>query len=421
MKLSINKESDNYCANIVQIKEVFPIKDADNIVKTIIFGNSVIISKQINVGDIVLYFNSGTQLSEDFCKYNNLYSDCLLNLNTNKTGYFSHQRRVKAINLKKTDSDGIILPLNSLDYLPVKLDFKINDQFTSINDIEICKKYIVKVKDSSSTKQSSKKEPKVKLKDLLVQNQFKFHNNTPHFAKNLEKINTIDTLIVTRKYHGSSGIVSNVLVKKQLSWLDKLLLKLKFDIKTEEYGFVYSSGKPKSELPKGIESKFNTWKNNGTSFYKDNLIWIKAYEKLKDKTEKGITLYFEIVGQGIQGNDYTYGFEHEIFVYRITSTNVDGKTFEFSWKQVKDYCNKFEIKYVQEYEIFQNNNENLEDVLNDYKTSYLNKSYPDCKIDEGICVRIESTNEIFKLKSPKFLKMESDNQEKEITNIEDEQ
>jgi Zn-dependent M16 (insulinase) family peptidase len=53
------------------------------------FGNSVIISKQINVGDIVLYFNSGTQLSEDFCKYNNLYSDCLLNLNTNKTGYFT--------------------------------------------------------------------------------------------------------------------------------------------------------------------------------------------------------------------------------------------------------------------------------------------------------------------------------------------
>lgn len=420
MKLSINKESENYCANIVQIKEVFPIKDADKIQKTIIFGNSVIISKDIKVGDVVLYFNSGTQLSEDFCKYNNLYSDCLLNLNTNKTGYFSHQRRVKAISLKKTDSDGIILPLDSLNYIPVKLDFKLNDQFTSINDIEICKKYVIKVKECSNNKQNTKKEPKVKLKNLLVKNQFKFHNNTPHLAKNLEKINTIDTLVITRKYHGSSGIVSNVLIKKQLSWLDKLLLKLKFDIKTEEYGFIYSSGKPKSELPKGVEAPFINWKNAGKDYYKED-IWKKAYKKLKDKTEKGITLYFEIVGQGIQGNDYTYGFEHEIFVYRITSTNVDGKTFEFSWKQIKDYCNKFEIKHVQEYEIFQNNNENLEAVLDDYKVNYLNKSYPDCKIDEGICVRIESTNEIFKLKSPNFIKMESDLQEKEITNIEDEQ
>jgi hypothetical protein len=57
----------------------------------------------------------------------------------------------------------------------------------------------------------------------------------------------------------------------------------------------------------------------------------------------------------------------------------------------------------------------LDESLLDYlQQKYLNKSYPDCKIDEGICIRLRNTDEIFKLKSPNFIKMESDNQENEV-------
>lgn len=57
-------------------------------------------------------------------------------------------------------------------------------------------------------------------------------------------------------------------------------------------------------------------------------------------------------------------------------------------------------------------------LLGYLQQKYLNKSYPDCKIDEGICVRIRETDEIFKLKSPNFTKMESDNQENEVEEVE---
>lgn len=209
--------------------------------------------------------------------------------------------------------------------------------------------------------------------------------------------------------HNSSGIVSNVLVIRKLSFFEKLLNKLNFNIPTEEYGFIYSSGKPKSETPKGIISDSSNWKTGNQSFYNDD-IWYRAYKFLKDKTEKGITLYFEIVGDGIQGKEYTYNFDFHVFVYRITYTNSDGLSYEFSWEDVKRYCKKYGIDYVTEYETtWFNSKEEMVESLQ----KYLNKSYPDCKIDEGICVRDLDTHQIFKLKSPNFIKMESDIQEKE--------
>jgi hypothetical protein len=141
-------------------------------------------------------------------------------------------------------------------------------------------------------------------------------------------------------------------------------------------------------------------------------------EMHRQNLEKGITIYGEIVGKGVQGDNFTYGFDYEIFVYRITYTNPDGVVYEFSWEAVKRYCDKYGIKYVDEYfngkvrEIVPPFIEDLgstsPDHLLDYlKQKYLDKSYDDCKVDEGICIRLVETDEIFKLKSPKFIEGES--------------
>ena len=55
-----------------------------------------------------------------------------------------------------------------------------------------------------------------------------------------------------------------------------------------------------------------------------------------------MTIYAEIAGYlpAIQ-KDYDYGCltgQHKIFVYRITQTNVDGKVYEFSARQVQEWC-----------------------------------------------------------------------------------
>lgn len=411
MKLSIKKGSENYTATVVRIKNLYKIEGADKIVRTNVYGNDVVVSNSTKTGDMFLYFCSGTKLNPEFCRKNNLYSNADLNEDTLQKGYLSHTGRVKAIKLKNVISDGLLLPLTSLSYLNVPLNLKEEDSFTDIEGVSICEKYKLPTKEIVI----KDKTPKVKLKNLLIPKQLKFHYQTEHLLRNLDKIGT--KVVVTRKLHGSSGLLGNLLIIRKLSFFEKLLNKLNFNIPTKEYGFIYSSGKPKSETPKGIISDSLNWKTGNQSFY-NNDIWYRAYEFLKDKTEKGITLYFEIVGEGIQGKEYTYNFDFHVFVYRITYTNPDGFSYEFSWEDVKRYCKKYDIDYVTEYETtWFNSKEEMVEGLQ----KYLNKSYPDCKIDEGICIRDLDTHQIFKMKSPNFIKMESDIQEKGETNLEDNQ
>lgn len=418
MKLTIQENSTNYACSVVEVKDLLPIEGADNIVKTIVNGNTVVVPKSTEKGAKMLYFVSGTKLSADYCKNNNLYDKEENNLDTSKRGFISsRQSRVKAIRLKGVVSDGMLMPIDSLFYLAVdiikSLDLKVGDEFTHINGNLLCEKYVVPVKESNQGGQKTSKSSK--LKDLLLENQFRFHHETEHFVKHQNKFKQETEVIITRKLHGSSLILANVLLNKKLSIKDKIAKFFGINVPIEEYGIIWSSGKPKGKLPKGIESETNKWETPNPSYYTSD-IWARAYKEIGNKIEKGISVYAEIVGKGIQGDLFTYNQDYGIHVYRITQTSVDGNVVEFSWEQVKKYCEKYGLNYVEEY--FVGKVKELvvldENLLGYLQQIYLNKSYPDCKIDEGICIRIRETDEIFKLKSPNFIKMESDNQENEV-------
>ena len=416
MKLEVTENSKNYACSVVEIKDLFPIEGADAIVRTVVNGNNVVVPKTTEVGSKMLYFVSGTKLSTDYCKNNNLYDKEENNLDTSKRGFISSkQARVKAIKLRGIISDGMLMPLDSLNVfdLGFKNNLNVGDEFTDINGISICEKYIIPVKVGS---QSGQKTPKAnKLKDLLLDTQFRFHHETEHFVKHQDKFKQETEIIITRKLHGSSLILANVLLNKKLSFKDKVAKFFGVDIPTEEYGIIWSSGKPKGKLPKGIESETNKWETPNPSYYTSD-IWARAYKEIGDKIEKGISIYAEIVGKGIQGDLFTYNQDYGIYVYRITQTSVDGNVVEFSWEQVKKYCEKYGLNYVEEYFVGKVKEMVVFDdsLLGYLQQKYLNKSYPDCKIDEGICIRIREKDEIFKLKSPNFIKMESDNQENEV-------
>ena len=416
MKLTTHEDSTNYPCTVVQLGVMHPIEGADKIQRTVLFGNNIIISKAANEGDVMLYFVAGTQLSEDFCFENNLYDSHELNRDTSEKGYISSKRRlVKAIKLRGTISDGMLLPLTAVDYVAPLIDLKVGDTFTHIFGTEVCRKYTVPVKQTGTPGQKQPKENK--MKELLIDNQFRFHTDTAHFARSLGSFKPETEIIVTRKYHGSSLILSHVLINKKLNWFEKLIDKI-VKLPTSEYGYVFSSGKPKSRLPKGVKTEKLDWASPTQSFYSEN-IWEKAYNLHRDKVEKGITLYGEIVGQGVQGADYTYGFDYEIFIYRITQTNVDGNVYELSWEAVKAYCEKYGLKYVDQYFVGKitdvvGKNGTVDDALLRFQDVYLDKSFPDCKVDEGVCIRVRGTDEIYKLKSPKFILKEANELDSEV-------
>lgn len=445
MKIKEPKNS-NYCASVVKIENLKPLENADRVQGAIIFGNQVIVSLETKVGDRGLYFPLETQLSKEFCKANNLFRTKAFNVDETKSGYFEDNRRVKCVKFRGNKSEGFFIPLASMDFaLPVSstIDyeklyedtFKLNMEFDEYNDIPICNKYIPLRARVPGEPGSKKQRPANRLEEHLHANQFKFHEDTSMLYKNVHNIKPTDLISITYKLHGSSGIVSNVLVNKTLKWYEKLLIKLGVDVPTEEYGWIYSSGKPRSKLPKGI---IGSWKNPNEDYYTSD-IWHDSYEMLRPFVQQGMSIYYEIVGYTSTGSMIQKGFDYGqeegsfgVYIYRVTYTNPKGKVFEFSAKQVQDWCAFNRLNAVPQ--LFYGLAAELSDermtdrnwqnkFLETIKERYNEKDCYMCHNrvpEEGCVIRIEKDGfEAFKQKSNAFYALETKNLDKGIVGEEE--
>lgn len=445
MKLEIKKGSENYAATIVQIEKIYDIPNADNIVRTVVFGNDVIVSKDAQIGTKMIYFVSGTKLNPDFCKFNNLLTDKEQNRDQTKTGYISHKQfRVKAVKLRGVISDGILLPLNSLSFNHDAWDSDLNigDAFTDINDISICEKYIVPIARNSNP---GGHKPAVNKFNRVVKNQFYLHNDTENLRRNIHKINPNDIIGIHYKKHGTSAVFANIPTKRPLKWYEKLLQKLGVKIDNIVYDIIYSSRNV-------IKNKYiNT--ETGGGFYGED-IWGLVAKEIGHLIPKSWTLYGEIVGYLPSGapiqKGYDYGCsmygntgpQHKFYVYKISVVNPDGKVIYLTDKQIEEWCEKVGLLYKDTFIYYGIAEEHCKQLsLNHYDApieyseelylQLLEKTYneKDCYMcvnkvpEEGIILRVEKLEsyEAYKLKSKRFLLMESDAQEKDEINIEDNQ
>lgn len=435
MKLKIDENSKNYACQVVDINKLFPIEGADKIQRCNINGNDVIVSKDVKIGDKMLYFVSGTKLNPDFCKFNNLLTDAEQNKNK-KAGYISHKQfRVKAIKLKGVISDGILLPVNSLDAFGKDFNYKslkTGDEFTGIGDISVCEKYFVPVRNSNPGGKAPKQPKRI---NRLVENQFFLHGDTDNLRKNIDKVNPNDIIGIHYKKHGTSIVLGNVLVKKNLKWYEKFAQKLGLNVIDTEYDIVYSSRKVVKNQYLNPET--------GAGFYGED-IWGVVAKEIGHLIPKNWTLYGEILGytpggSPIQGK-YDYGCkqgERKFYVYKISVVNPDGKVIYLTDKQIEEYCEKVGLLYKDTFiyygkagELFDLYYMSIEDwrekFLHNLEQRYNEKDCYMCvnKIpEEGIVLRVEKLEsyEAYKLKSKRFILMESDLQEKEEVNIEDNQ
>lgn len=441
MKLSIKESSKNYACSVVEIKELFPIEGADAIVKAVVNGNNVVVPKSTQVGSKMLYFCSGTKLSADYCRVNNLYDKEENNLDTSKRGFInSRQSRVKAIKLKGVISDGMLMPLSSLFYFLNDVSWlELGAEFTDINNVSVCEKYVVPVKNNGENNKKGKQPVKI---SRLVDNQFYLHNDTDNLRKNIYKINPSDIIGIHYKKHGTSIVIGNVQVKRELSWFEKIAKKFKVDVNDTKYDIVYSSRKV---IKNGYLNP-----TSGEGFYGED-IWGVVAKKVGHLIPKNWTLYGEVIGNlpsgaGIQGKyDYGCGQEqHKFYVYKISVVNTDGNVIFLTDKQIEEYCEKVGLLYKDTFIYYGiasdwydgNTTEGAISKVNieEWRATFLEKLEVDyneknCYMctnkvpEEGIIVRVERLEqyEAYKLKSKRFLLMESEEQEKEVSNIEDSQ
>jgi hypothetical protein len=346
MTLSVNENSKNYACSVVEVKKILPIEGADMIVKTIVNGNTVVCSKNVKEGDIMLYFVSGTKLNADYCKKNNLYDKSEENLDTAQKGFISFkQKRVKAIKLRGEISDGMLMPLSSLNSFleSSSIDsLNIGDEFTEINGNTLCEKYIVPVQQRGSNATKSHKQPKGI--DRLIEGQFYLHGDTDNLRKNMDKINPDDIIGIHYKKHGTSMVVGNVLVKTPLSWYEKLLKKVGVNIKEEDYDIVYSSRKV-------IKNQYlNPTKGGG--FYGED-IWGVVAKEIGHLIPKNWTLYGEILGYTASGAPIQGAYDYGCTVLG----SDDKKSYKEAWKalnkkQKEDLLKKYNLYDEEKFKFF---------------------------------------------------------------------
>ncbi len=325
MNYKIYPDSKNYTCQVVKIKNLRKHSNADRLQVTTIQGSNVICGLDVQIGDLMLYFPVESQLGKDFAEKNDLIrrKD---EEGKNVGGLFENSRRIKALKLRGEKSEGYICPLSYLDKLGIDSTILAeNSEFNELSGIEICRKYVINSSLSSSFSQKTGR--KAKEDNKLIQGQFSFHYDTDKLAKNIVKFKTHNLIVITQKMHGSSGSFGRVLCKRKLKWYEKFLLKCGINISTTQYDNVYSS-------------RLIIKNSSFTNHYYDEDIWTTVNDRIKDFIENGITLYGEIVGYTSTGKyiqkGYNYGCkerELDFYVYRITSTNQNGKIIEFTKNQ----------------------------------------------------------------------------------------
>ena len=231
------KGNPNYVATVVVIDNLIPLEGCDNIQASIIQGNHVIISKDVKIGDVGIFFPVECSIKNTFLRPNNLYRDKMFNENPEKVGFFELNGRVRAVKLRGFASEGFWIQLSSLEKFASFQDIKDLGlktlkgditEFDHINDEMICEKYIINVKGESN----QQKDTRDKF-DKVIPGIFKLHIDTENLSKNIYKIYPNDIISVTEKIHGTSFVSSFILCNRKLSLVEIIFLRLRKWAKNE--------------------------------------------------------------------------------------------------------------------------------------------------------------------------------------------
>lgn len=194
-----------------------PLPNSDSLFIGEILGYKVIVGPDTPSGSLGVFFPVEGVLSEEFCTHNKL---------TRKLGgFFEDNRRVRAIKLRGSKSEGFFCNLSSFNYCGVPpYYFSEGMVFDEVNGHKICEKYVT----PETEKILRSKNASVKLRKGIL--MFPKHAETEQFKRDMYKILPGDILEISNKIHGTSFRYGLVLVK-QPDWVDIINTKINSSIR----------------------------------------------------------------------------------------------------------------------------------------------------------------------------------------------
>lgn len=354
-----------HCGYVIKVDNLTKHPNADRLQLLHIFGTTTTVGLDVAVGDMGIYFPTDLQLSIEYCVANHLCRKNPLD-GTADSGYMDGDKRnVTAIKLRGERSDGIYVPLSSLETFGDISKLKVGDTIDNFNGHLICEKYIPK-----SNKRTGRPTDgnKTRQKKDLIAPLFMEHADTSQLAYNLGAFKPGDEIEITLKMHGTSQRTAYVPVLKgyKRTFWDWLFRRQGKPI--YEYGYV--SGTRRTIL--------NDYEGG---FYGSNAFRKQHADQFEGKLWKGETVYYEVVGftdtgapimgdcQNKKLNDkdfvkqygditrFSYGCEpivsidcddlqSDLYVYRMTMTNEDGDVVEYTPDFMRYRCEQMGVKTV---------------------------------------------------------------------------
>ena len=370
-----------HCGYITTLNNVRPHPNADRLVLATCFNNTVCVAKdQYFEGQIGIYFETDLQLSMEYCEKNGLLAVYENGVNVSGGYMDPAKRNVRAIKLRGEQSDGLFMPLASLDYTGANLDeLKPGDQITVLNGHEICRKYIPRSNAPRTAAGGAGKRTKRRAKRTIAPTFFE-HKDTEQLQYYLDQFKPGDYVEITRKLHGTSGRTAYV---KTFQGMKRTFWDWLFRREGEaiyDWGIVSGTRRTVMDTFEG-------------GFYGSNEFRKQYHDFFDGKLLKGETVYYEIVGFTHDGgsimgqcsnkklNDkefvkqygetttFSYGCapsplyevithtdgsteqrvlkpQSRIFVYRMTMTNEDGEVVEYTPDQVRHRCMYMGVDFV---------------------------------------------------------------------------
>lgn len=410
--------SVNYAATIIKVPATVDLPGLDNLVGVPVFGFQALTQRAgVQHGDLRVLFVAGTQLSEEYARWNNLHRDPELNQEKTEKGYLEKNRRIRAMKMRGHVSNALLMPLESLSFTGVDIStLSVGDTFDTLNGHPICRKYV---------QPGSQRKPQVagvKASKQVDERLFPRHVDTEHLFRNLHHLRVPKRTVTTQKLHGTSFRAGHVPVARNKGWFERVVINkwLRMPTADTEFKHVYGS----RNVVKGRADN---------QHYYDSDVWSEYGQKLDGMIPEGMIIYGELVGwvdeqTPIQKN-YTYHLppgQRELYVYRVAVINSQGVMVDLPWEGVEDVCLNLGLKTVPVLDfgnmlVFDDADGFTEaQFVSEFTERWLNRRLrddlePDAlplsdpkTVDEGVCVRIEGmVPRLLKAKSSLFFEHES--------------
>lgn len=279
-----------YCAYITRIRNLHKHPNADRLQIGECYGNSVIVDLQTEPDSLGIYFPVDGKLGLEFADKNNLLRKKDAD-GKSIGGYLDPEKRnITAMKLRGEKSDGLFLPLKSLEAFTDVTKLKEGMVITELNGVKICEKYIPV--HQTPNKCGGDKQHKKFGKPAVTCPSFREHIDTAQLAYNLAEFKPGDHVEITLKMHGTSQRTGYLPVIT--GYADSLLVKLRNRFRIRHEKPLIHDGAPISEY-QYVDGTRRTEKLEG-GFYGNDSFRKAHADKFREKLWKGETVYYEVVG-----------------------------------------------------------------------------------------------------------------------------